>query len=374
MNHTSTRIVSGLVLVLSLAAVIGTVIVGSSAVSALEASITIPFVAIGIYIVIRAKGNAVGWHTALFGLLLGTTTFLEVHASAGSALAVWSAWLASLMWLPALLSLLIGIPLTFPEGRLPGRRWAWVVWTSVVGGLLFWAGNMFDPVLLDAYGLANPLERDIPTPLIDVVLTGAVLLLAVSIVASTVAVVTRYRKSEGVERQQMKWFVSATLLLLPALIFNGWAYESGHEGIGRMALMLAALGIAAAIAVAVLRYRLYDLNRIVSRTVTYSVVIGVLAATFFVVAAAVGSQVSDDPMFVAAATLGAAGAFSPLRRQTQRQVERRFNRSRYDSERISRGFADSLQNRVDLEGVVDGWIAVVSETMQPASVGIWMRE
>ena len=140
-----------------------------------------------------------------------------------------------------------------------------------------------------------------------------------------------------------------------------------------MVLMLAALGVAAAIAVAVLRYRLYDLNRIVSRTVTYTLVIAVLAAAFFALATVVGTQVSDDPLFVAAATLGAAAVFNPLRRYIQAWVDHRFNRSRYDSEQISRVFAASLQDRVEVEKVVDGWVGVVSETMEPATIGVWVR-
>lgn len=373
MSQRSRSGLAGLALLLSLAATIGTLIVGSNAVDVLGAVVTFPFVVIGVYIVVRANGNAVGWHLTVFGLLLGLTTLLEVYASAGLPFAVWCAWLASLTWLPAMISLLVGIPLTFPEGHLPGRRWVWVVWASVAGGFLFWVGNAFTAELLDAYGMGNPIELDIPQPLTDVVLAAAVLLLAASIAASMVAVVVRFRRSGGVERQQIKWFVSAALLLVPALVFNGWAYESGPEDLGRVVLMLAALGVAAAIAVAVLRYRLYDLNRIVSRTVTYTLVIGVLAAAFSALATVVGTQVSDDPLFVAAATLGAAAVFNPLRRYIQAWVDHRFNRSRYDSEQISHVFAASLQNRVELEKVVDGWVGVVSETMEPATIGVWVR-
>jgi hypothetical protein len=129
-----------------------------------------------------------------------------------------------------------------------------------------------------------------------------------------------------------------------------------------------------AIMIAVTRHRLYEIDRIISRTLSYGLVVLLLAAGYFGVVTVIGTRVSDQPLFVAAATLAAAALFNPLRRRVQAWVDRRFNRSRYDAARVVDRFTGTLRDQVDPAAVVDGWVGVVSETMQPASVGIWMRE
>lgn len=118
--------------------------------------------------------------------------------------------------------------------------------------------------------------------------------------------------------------------------------------------------------------RLYDLDRVVSRTVTYTSVIGLLALVVALVATVTATQF-EDPLVVAATTLTVAALFNPLRKRIQRLVDRRFNRSRYDIQRVMDRFAGSLRDQVDADGVVDGWMGVVSETMQPEAVGVWVR-
>jgi hypothetical protein len=128
-----------------------------------------------------------------------------------------------------------------------------------------------------------------------------------------------------------------------------------------------------AIGVAVLRYRLYDLGRVVSRTVTYAIVVGLLIGVVALTAAVVGAQF-ESPLVVAATTLAVAAVFNPLRRRVQSTVDRRFNRSRYDAERVIDDFAGSLRDRTDPVEVVDGWMGVITETMQPVAIGVWTRD
>jgi hypothetical protein len=137
-------------------------------------------------------------------------------------------------------------------------------------------------------------------------------------------------------------------------------------------LALAAIPIS--VAIAVLRYRLYDLDRIVSRTVTYAVVAALLVAAYGLIVLGLGSFLGrDNPLAVAGATLAAAALFNPVRTRVRAWVERRFNRSRYDAEQVIEGFVSSMSGRVDPEGVIEGWVGVVSETMQPVSAGAWVR-
>jgi hypothetical protein len=138
-------------------------------------------------------------------------------------------------------------------------------------------------------------------------------------------------------------------------------------------LPVAIVGIAVAISVALLRYRLYDIDRVVSRTATYALVVGVLAGAVALVAAVVGTRFTD-PLVVAATTLGVAALFNPIRRRVQRLVDRRFNRSRYDQERVMVEFTSTLRDLVDPDEVVAGWLTSVAETMQPSSSGVWVRD
>jgi hypothetical protein len=263
-------------------------------------------------------------------------------------------------WFVMLFLVLIAL---FPTGK-PISGWL---------GRVVW---LFPLVMLLAVydALISPVEQGSITypPLIDApplgfLSVGPTGLLIVGMVAQ---VVVRYIRSAGVERQQLKWFVftfvsGVVVLLLP------W---SENDTVGTVVWTLVPVSVVASIAVAILRYRLYEIDRIISRTVTYSVVIGILGLmvlglvtllTFFLP--------TDDPLVVAAATLAAAALFNPLRLRVQRLVERRFNRSRYDAQQVIDGFSSSLQERVEPESVVDGWVGVVEGTMQPVSVGVWVK-
>ncbi|MGH8949070.1 MAG: hypothetical protein ACRDXF_09460, partial [Acidimicrobiia bacterium] len=139
--------------------------------------------------------------------------------------------------------------------------------------------------------------------------------------------------------------------------------------------MIITVGVPVSIAVAITRYRLYEIDRLVSRTVSYLLVVGLLAAVFIGAVTAAGSLLqTDSDLAIAASTLAVAALFNPLRRRVQVWVDRRFNRSRYDASKVMDGFSGSLRDEVDPDRVVEGWVGVVSATMQPASAGVWVRE
>jgi hypothetical protein len=137
---------------------------------------------------------------------------------------------------------------------------------------------------------------------------------------------------------------------------------------------VAVVGFPVAVGVAVLRYRLYEIDRIISRTVSYALVVGLLGLVLFGLVAGLGAWLGrENQLVVAVSTLAVAALFNPVRRRVQGWVDRRFNRSRYDAERVMSEFVGSLRDRTDPDGVVEGWVGVVSETMQPTSVGVWVR-
>lgn len=200
---------------------------------------------------------------------------------------------------------------------------------------------------------------------------ASVLLTLAAMVAAVAALIVRWIRSRGLERQQMK-----AVVLAFSIFALGTAIEFGVQQdhpVGVVLMVGGGLLVPLAIGMAIVRYRLYDIDKIISRTVSYAIVVGLLAAAAAGVATVAGTRF-QKPWVVAATTLAVAAVFNPLRRRIQRAVERRFNRSRYDAERILDDFAGSLRDRVDPEAVVDGWVGVVSATMQPSTVGAWVRQ
>ncbi len=192
----------------------------------------------------------------------------------------------------------------------------------------------------------------------------------------------RYRRSHGVARAQIRWFAAAAALV--AFTYVGqfiFTVATGTLDGGSPAhrwlqtLAIAGFGtMGVAVGVAVLRYRLYEIDRIISRTVSYALVLVLLASVVLVLVSVFALFLpSDDPLVVAVSTLVVFALFTPVRRRVQAVVDRRFNRSRYDAARVVDSFAGSLREQVDPQELVDGWVGVVSETMQPAALGIWVR-
>ena len=199
---------------------------------------------------------------------------------------------------------------------------------------------------------------------------GLLMLTLVGVVAFT----RRFRSGSAVQRQQLKWPMYAVSLF--GIAYGGTAVTGGAatRSVWDALFGLALAAIPISVAIAVLRYRLYDLDRIVSRTVTYAVVAALLVAAYGLIVLGLGSFLGrDNPLAVAGATLAAAALFNPVRTRVRAWVERRLNRSRYDAEQVIEGFVSSMSGRVDPEGVIEGWVGVVSETMQPVSAGAWVR-
>ena len=204
------------------------------------------------------------------------------------------------------------------------------------------------------------------------VTAGFVSVLVVTLVA-IVSVARRWRRSSGVERHQYRWLLLGAAIFLVILAMGNVLPEDN----GAMYLWVAGgMAIPIAVGIAVTRYRLFEIDRLLSRTVTYAVVAGMFASLFALVAVGLPSWipgVDRSPLLVAGTTLAVAALFNPVRRRVQLAVDRRFNRSRYNAERVMDQFAGRLREQLDIDGIADGWTQVVSDTMQPSSLGIWMR-
>jgi hypothetical protein len=231
------------------------------------------------------------------------------------------------------------------------------------------------PLLPEHPEVENPLAVSVPTGLLLAVAAVAALIVLASLVAAAGSLVVRFRRARGVERQQLRWLalgaaVSGAVALLVGVVAGAMANDS---------LVLAALGTCVALlplatGASILRYRLYDLDRIISRTLAYGLLTVLLGGGYAGVVLGLGQLLGrDSSLVVAAATLAVAAAFQPARRRIQRAVDRRFNRRRYDAARMIQAFSGRLRQQVDLEALTGELLAVVEQTMQPTRISLWLR-
>ena len=266
--------------------------------------------------------------------------------------------------------------LLFPDGRLASRRWRWVLW--VYAGL--GAGVM---VALFAPGIIAVARHDVhldsfgdltatghPAAAIKVAEGLTLVLIAVIWLSFVGHQVVSWRRATGERRQQLKWLASGAAITVGLLAVS---FVIPSTGVAGQILGLGLFGLPVSICVGILKYRLYDIDRIISRTLAYAVVTGFLIGVYAgLVLLATSVLAFSSSVAVAAATLTAAALFSPLRRRTQRVVDRRFNRSRYDAEETTAAFAGRLKEAVDLDSVHDDLVNVVQQVLEPAHLSVWI--
>jgi hypothetical protein len=262
-----------------------------------------------------------------------------------------------------------------PTGRLPSPRWRWWARIAAAGPMLELLSAAIDPQPLypEHPEVGNPLAVPILRPVqVAAGIVGGALIL-VSLVVAAVSLVLRYRRAHGVERLQLRWLAFAAGLAAGLMVV---AVAAGLAG--RDELVLAALGAMVALlplatGAAILRYRLYDLDRIISRTVAYGLLTVLLGGAYAVVVLGLGRLVGQRSGVVAAATLAVAAVFGPARRRMQQLVDRRFNRRRYDAARTVAAFAARLRQQVDLDALSAELLSVVETTVQPTQASMWLR-
>ncbi|WP_052667282.1 hypothetical protein [Nitriliruptor alkaliphilus] len=337
------------------------------------------FVVVGALIAFRRPRNPIGWLCLVVGAAFalegalwavafygfahpGSVPLPEVWAVLGDAIVMPGGFLAA--------TLLI---LLFPDGRLPSPGWRWLAWLTTV---LLVINLLAGPFLPTAGGWGRP---PIPNPMAVAAaewVEPTVFGLFGCVIASVVALVRRLRRSRGIERLQLRWLaaagVAAVLSWLIAILLSVLVGDD-------VAVVVAVAGfslVPIAIGVAVARYRLFEIDRLISRTVTYAAVVAVLAAVYVAGVLVLGTLLPrQSDLGVAASTLAVAALFLPLRRRVQQAVERRFNRSRYDAERELERFAGRLRDELDLDldSLTDDLLGVVATTVQPSRAGLWIR-
>jgi hypothetical protein len=333
---------------------------------------------IGAFLTVKRPDNRMGPLMAVMAAALVTLGLSNVLVpwtlqQGSDALVVVAVQLSDLAWVTQFVTALVLLPLWFPTGRPLDRRWAWLGRIAVVAALLSEI-SFFLSETACAYESTMAEECvvvDNPWGISGFAgfesLLLVTFLMALAAIASTFV---RWRRSDDVERHQIKWFFVAAVALLIAFVIS---FLDINLTLNNVAFALGLTAVWVSIAIAVLKYRLYDIDRIISRTVAYAVVIGVLAAIYAGLVTAIGSRFAGS-LPVAASTLAVAALFNPLRRRVQAWVDRHFNRSAYDTEQVMHEFVRSLRDEVHTDEVVGGWVEVVDSTMQPSSVGVWVKE
>jgi len=341
------------------------------------------FATVGLVVARRRPGNPIGWLYGAAGLAWAYTLPVEPwldqlireHRPLPLVAQVVAA-AGTLGWAPAI-ALGVTLPaLLLPDGRLRSRRWRVVVVAAVTGALALLVGGSLAPGVLGDPTSASLFElAGSVGPIAGVVESIGVGLHFACLIAAALSVVLRFRGSRGVERQQLRWVTAGAAGAVIGLLLAAPGGRS--DAVARALIVFGYLGILCppvAVAVAVLRYRLWDLDQLVSRTVTYALVTGLLAVPYLLILpAAARLAAGSGNLAVAAATLVAAAAFAPVRRLVQDRVDRRFNRRRYDAARTVEAFAARLRDHVDLDTLSAELLAVVDHTMQPTNASLWLR-
>jgi hypothetical protein len=360
----------------------------------------LPFLAfplVGALIASRRPTNPIGWICLAVGLLWmlnimsGGYGIYGLLASPGSvpfpvAVGSQGEWMG-----PATVGLLgTFLILLFPDGRLPSARWRPLAWLSVTVLVLGSVGNALAPgPLPDLGGVRNPFGLE-GYPWMSGARDAVNLLLSLCMLASASSLVVRYRRSGGEVREQIKWIAFAALLVAfgvsGAVVLGTFAPDAAggtHPlwvGLVEDAITLSFAGIPIAVGFAVLKYRLYNIDLIINRTLVYGSLTVLLALVYFAGVAttqaifrALTSQEKQPQLAIVVSTLAIAALFTPLRRRIQGFIDRRFYRSKYDAARTLEAFSAKLREETDLDALSDDLVWVVRETMQPAHVSLWLR-
>jgi len=373
---TMSACVAGLVVAMLVARPLTAQVIGDGALYAL--GFPLGYATVGLILTLRRPANPIGWLYAAsaltWSLIIPLGPWIDqlvrdqrplpllAKLDALAVVTVWAPAIALGVTLPALL---------VPNGRLRSRRWRVVAAAAVAGPVMFVAGAFLIPGTTSdtAVPFDNPFgQPGLVGSVAKAVTATGLALHSVSLLAALVCVVLRFRASRGTERQQLRWVATGA-----AIAVLGVTVPLGDLR-GAWVDPLVILCVPVTVAVAVLRYRLWDLDRLVSRTVTYALVTALLLIPYLLVVPTASKLVEGSgSLAVAGATLTVAALFQPLRRRVQQLVDRRFNRARYNATRTVEAFSTRLRDQVDLDALNRELLAVVDQTMQPTSTSLWLR-
>ncbi len=360
--------------------------------------ISIVYTVLAILILSRQAGHTVGWLFLTIGFFaaLGTLVFgFKELAPSISSIQVLGlmVWIGEMTWMPVFFIPITLVIQLFPDGELPSRRWWPVLAAAIIGIVGLMAGYLLQPwteeelAEIGIGGIYNPFGIQGSEEFLDLILLIAPVFLSIGVIGALLIVIVRYRRSSGINRAQMKWLVFTAvaglslLLVSPSVIsiINrlglDWNLLSDPNIISDFLFITFPIFLAIAMGIAILRYRLFDIDIIIRRTLQYTIVTGILALIYFGLVvllqglfSSVGNQ--ESPIFIVISTLVIAGLFNPLRKRIQNIIDRRFYRKKYHAEQALAQFSAAARDEVDLARLSEALLEVVQETMQPESVSL----
>jgi MFS family permease len=351
-----------------------------------------PYAVVGGLLVIRRPRHLLGWLLlagawtfALSSVPVPTTTAQLVAGAVPPLMMAVAVVQASTGGF--LITVLLVITLVFPSGRFPTGPWGRLARLALAIVLLLAILGVFAPTISvslpgisSGVNVPNPLALVPGWPLWPVVSAGPPLTLVLT-AAGVMSMVVRLRRAQGVERAQLRWLVWSMAFIVVGFVIGlvgDSVFTNGLNGVVWLPAIIAFSLPPLAIGIAVLRYRLYEIDRLVSRTISYvalsSILVGLFAVLVLLLQAALAPVTGSNELSVAASTLVVASVFQPLRRRIQALIDRRFNRARVDADRTAAAFADRLRDEVDLENLGSEITASVHRAVQPVTVSLWLRE
>ncbi len=352
-------------------------------------AVALAFTSVGALVASHRPENAIGWIFCAVGLAFGAGSFADAYAS--FTLFMWPgslpggrvmAWVSEWIGGPGLLGTFAFLLLLFPDGRLLSRRWRPIVWATAIAIALVTFAHAFGPGPLrnNFPSVTNPFGIEALASVRNLLESSAFALMLATILISVVSLVLRFRRTRRLERQQIKWFayagafLAAVFIAGPTIVWSptvpGWIWTT--------IFLLGVAAVPVSAGIAILRYRLYDIDLVINRTLVYGALTASLAMVYF------GSVVLLEGLFrtlieentqpaVVVSTLIIAALFQPLRRRIQDVVDQRFYRRKYDARMTLEAFGKRLQRETDLDVLIEDLVGVVRETMQPSHASLWLR-
>jgi hypothetical protein len=352
--------------------------------------LSLPYAAMGTVLVTRRPGTSIGWIliglASCFALISVPVTGTPQQFADGSVDLSVAPFAIIHAGLPTTSFFLFAVlVMVFPSGRLPGGRWGRLGRVGLGVGVVFAATAYVMPEISVGYPASlwvrNPVAILRDLSIWRVINPSTVIFPSmILVIAGAVSMIVRTRRATGTERQQLRWIAASFAVLMSAVV-SGFVISTlvpgSENGLAWIPAMVAFPTVPIAIGIAVLRYRLYDIDRIISRTISYGVVSAMLVAVYagliLILQGPLGTITGGDTVAVAASTLAAAALFQPVRRRTQAAVDQRFNRARYDAERTIDALAARLRDEMDLPIVRSAVVHAVASSVEPTAASLWLR-
>jgi len=338
---------------------------------------------LGTLIVLRQPGNRIAWLLIGIGFAVLAEFFLQLYLGAQPASPSKLDLVTIVLMhvaLPAAIYLALLVPLTFPSGRFISQRQNLVAWPGaimlstqlLVTSFTEEIGPPFPPEE-QAWTVANPVGF-LPTTALDITIAVTIFVLVLTAIGGVFSLVMRYRQSSAVARAQIRWMLFSTSIVGVVLLVVA-VTNASESAVGALLLVVAFVIVPVSITVAITRYQLFEIDRIISRTISYAVVVAVLAAVFIGLVALITVLLpAQDSLAVAGSTLAVAALFNPLRKRVQNAIDRRFNRTAYQADVVIDAFSSRLGEWLTTTQIIEDWQQTVNESLQPGTSSIWIKE